>query len=262
MGSIGIFSPTQVPTLTGSFQAADESIEDAVERLRSRFVSLHIGRMLALMVNGNASQLNIDVEITSQGKRSGTTTRGGNPEAIIIPQQAAQNIEQIALDNEIDVTVTNNEAIDLHFGMLAIDSAGDISLLFPLAVDDLNADIIRSTRSKTESLVAVSPMGLVELLILASPNSLVSALETLRDRAEALADPNRGGPQVVAEESVAGIFDALGSQPAEGLIKQRFTKQASVKQTNAIAQNKNNPAPQLLDVENVAVLSLLFEIVP
>ncbi len=254
LNSIGIFSPTQVPTLANSFGPANETIAAAVERLRSRFVSLHIGRMLALMVNGESSQINVDVTIQSAGSRRGTTTRGANPEAILIPQQSDQSIEQIPLDTVIDVIVTNHEASALHFGLLAIDSAGDISVLFPVASDDPNIDLIASNRSKTESLVAVEPLGIVELLILASPQSLVGPLETLRDKAVQLADPTRGGPAVIAAEAVSGLFGTMGTQPGDDAAKrQNYTKQAD---------SRDHHTPSLLDVEEVAVLSMLFEIVP
>lgn len=255
LNSIGIFSPTQVPVLANSFGPANESIGEAVERLRSRFVSLHIGRMLALMVNGKSSQIDVDVTIQSAGSRRGTTTRGGNPEAILIPQQSDQSIEQILLKNEIDVIVTNHEASALHFGLLAIDSAGDISVLFPLTSDDPNIDLIASNESKTESLVAVEPLGIVELLILASPQSLVGPLETLRDKAAQLADPSRGGSAVIAAEAVSGIFGAMSTQLGDATTKrQKYTKQTD--------SSNSDDAKQLLAVEEVAVLSMLFEIVP
>lgn len=154
----------------------------------------------------------------------------------------------------IDVIVTNHEPSALHFGLLAIDSAGDISVLFPVASDDPTIDLIASNGSKTESLVAVEPLGIVELLILASPQSLVGPLETLRDKANQLADPTRGGPAVIAAEAVSGLFGAMGTQPGDDAAKrQNYTKQADSRDRNA---------QQLLDVEEVAVLSMLFEIVP
>ena len=254
LNSIGIFSPTQVPVLANSFGPAGESIEAAVERLRSRFVSLHIGRMLALMVNGRSSQIDVEVAIQSAGSRQGTTTRGGNPEAILIPQQSDQRIEPIPLGNKIDVIVTNHEASALHFGLLAIDSAGDISVLFPPTSDDPTIDLIRSNESKTESLVAVEPLGTVELLILASPQSLVGPLETLRDRAARIADPTRGDPTVDAAEAVSGIFGAMSTPPGDVTTK----RQSDNKQ----ADSGDRTVKQLLDVEEVAVLSMLFKIVP
>ena len=269
VSSIGVFSPTQVPILAGSFGPENESIEAAIERLRSRFISLHIGRMLALMVNRQSSKIDIDVTIKSADFRSGTTTRGGNPDAIFIPQQSEQGIEQISLQNEIDVVVKNNEASALHFGMLAIDSAGDISVLFPITSDDPNIDVIRSGASKTEPLVAVEPLGLVELLVLASPQSLVGPLDTLRDKASELSDPNRSGSAVSAQDAVSGIFGAMSTQPGDGTAeKQQQYKGADSKEVEAKrtgkegAEKESIKVGQLLDVEDVAVVSMLFEIVP
>lgn len=253
IGSIGIFSPTQVPMLTGSFDTSGESIEDAVERLGNRFISLHIGRMLALMVNGEAAHLDIEVTVADNNSRSSTTTRGGNPEAILIPQQSDQPIKQIRLGNGIDVIVSNNEPSALHFGLLAIDSAGDITVLFPPPSDNPNIDIIRSNSSKQEPLVAVEPIGIVELLVIASPNSLVGSLETLRDNVAELTITRRNS-KVDAGAAVGGLFDALDAQSGSKSLK-------DMERANHVI-NKNSQADGLLSVQNVAVLSLSFEIVP
>ncbi|MEO1393922.1 MAG: caspase family protein [Cyanobacteria bacterium J06634_5] len=253
--SIGLFSATQEPLVTDSFGASGESIDAAITRLRSRFISLHIGRMLALMVNGKASKLDIDVNITSGSSRSGTTTRGGNPKGLIIPQQSDSEIKQIPIGQEIDVVVKNNESVDLHFGLLAIDSAGAISVLFPQTSDRTDLDVISSGSTKTEPLVAIEPTGIVELLVLASPQSLVGPLDTLRDKAAVLADPDRNSEAVVAADAVEGIFGALS------------TASETSSQRQKAMSAKNNPVKSgdvstLLAVEDVAVLSLLFEIVP
>ncbi|MEL6605282.1 MAG: caspase family protein [Cyanobacteria bacterium J06614_10] len=255
--SIGIFSPSQVPILTGSFGQPGESIEDAVNRLWNRFISLHIGRMLALMVNGKASKLNIDVTVSDSRSQSSSTTRGGNPETILLPQQSNEPIKQIPLGNEIDVIIRNNEPNPLHFGLLVIDSAGDITVLFPLTSDDPDIDLISPNNTKTESLVAVDPIGIVELLVIASPSSLVGPLETLSENAVKLSDTTRRGTEVVAEEAVSGLFDVLGSTSAS---------QTQGVKTLQHTVNKNNPTnTQIggpLGVEDVAVVSLYFEIVP
>lgn len=269
IGSVGIFSPTQEPLLSGSFGPSGESIEDAVDRLRSRFISLHIGRILALMVNGEASKLDIDVSVASGNSRSGTTTRGGNPEGLIVPQQSDREIKQIALGKEIEVSVKNNEAVDLHIGLLAIDAAGDISVLFPLTSDNADLDIVSSGSAHTEPLIAIEPVGTVELLVLASPKSLVSALDTLRDKAAQLANPNRKDAEVVAADAVEGIFGALnitektnGSQTKAEQTKTGQTKVKAAKAQTKNSQIDNAEISALLAVEDVAVLSLLFEIVP
>ncbi|MEL6468647.1 MAG: caspase family protein [Cyanobacteria bacterium J06623_4] len=254
IGSIGIFSPSQVPILTDSFDTSGESIEDAVNRLGNRFISLHIGRMLFLMVNGKTSQLDVDVSILDSGSRISTTTRGGNSE-IILPIRSipfSDSLTRIPLGNEITAVVRNNEPTPLHFGLIVIDSAGDIAILFPPTSNDPNIDLIPSNGSKTERLVAVPPVGNIELLVIASPNSLVGPLETLRDNVARLATVERK-TTVAAEEAVSGIFNALGLQSDSQVLEKERSEHIA---------NKNSQVDGLLSVQNVAVLSLHFEIVP
>ena len=240
VGSIGLFSPTQVPVLNGSFGPVDETVEQAIARLNSRFVSLHISRMLALMVNGSASPLHIDVSVKHADSTTLATTRGGNPTGIQNSQHSAAVIEQISLGNPVSVSIENKATTDLHFGLLAIDSAGAVAVLFPTASDDPNHDVIARGSSKTEDLTAVEPKGIVELLVLASPQSLVGPLTTLSRSVDRLSRGERGdsttAPEVMAD--IFGVLDIRRSQPVDTI-----------------------KGPRLLDVEEVAVLSLMFEIV-
>ena len=240
IGSVGLFSPTQVPVLNGSFGPVDETIERAIARLNARFISLHISRMLALMVNGSASPLHIDVSAKHADSISLATTRGSNPTGTALPQQGTAVIKQIPLQGEVSVKIENKEATDLHFGLLAIDSAGEVAVLFPPVSDDPDRDVIASGSSKTENLTAVEPKGIVELLVLTSPQSLVSPLKTLSRSVERLRRGVRGDSTTAPEvmEDIFGALDTRRGQPASTLSGTR-----------------------LLDAEEVAVLSLLFEIV-
>ncbi|MEL7334510.1 MAG: caspase family protein, partial [Cyanobacteria bacterium J06560_2] len=131
LNSIGIFSPSQVPLLTHSFGPAGESIEAAIARLRPQFTSLHIGRMLALMVNGRTSQLNVGVEVEYLGDRTGTATRGGGENAILIPKRLETGVQQVQEGEQIKLTIKNDQPEDLHFGIVAIDSSGEVNVLYP-----------------------------------------------------------------------------------------------------------------------------------
>ncbi|MEM6255901.1 MAG: caspase family protein [Cyanobacteria bacterium P01_D01_bin.156] len=243
IGSIGLFSPTQKPILVGSFGQTGETIEAALDRLRSRFVSLYLGRMLALMVNQQTSRINVSLSVDHRGSRSGTTTRGGNPDDIIIPQQSERGIDQIVVGNEIAVKVQNNESYDLHFGVLVIDAAGEVNVLFPPAVDDPQIDLISSRQSETIGLKGAEPHGITELLVLASPQSLVTPLKKLRGSAPKVNRRLRRGAEADTVAAMDDIFGAMDTRRSGGTV-------SSIQ------------GPRLLDVQNVAVLSLLFEIVP
>ena len=244
IGSVGFFSPTQEPVLVGSFGPPGEVLEAAIARLRSRFISLYLGRMLALMVNQQTSQIDISVEAEHLGNRTGTTTRGGSPEAIILPRQSERGIEQIPVDQEVAIKVQNNENRDLHFGILVIDAAGEVTVLFPPSgVDDDQIDVISRRGNRIERIRAVPPYGIAELLVLASPQSLVSPLENLRDSAP---DFDRSLQRGAETDSVAAMNDIFSAMD---------TRRSG-------APTSSIQGPRLLDVEEVAVLSLLFEITP
>jgi hypothetical protein len=244
VGSVGLFSPTQMPVLQGSFGAAGEPIEAAIERLRPRFVSLYLGHMLALMVNQQTAQINVSVLVKHGASRTGTTTRGGNPDAIIIPQQLDQGSASIPVGDQITLEVRNHEAQNLHFGILVIDAAGQMTVLFPPpASDDPQIDVIATGGLRSIELTAAPPHGIAELLVLASPQSLVSPLKKLRANAPRLdRSPNRGEEV----DSVAAMDDLFGAMD---------TRRGS-------SSPSADPGPRQLGVEDVAVLSLLFEIVP
>ncbi|MBE9158221.1 caspase family protein [Nodosilinea sp. LEGE 06152] len=193
VGSVGLFSATQEPLLLNSFGAPSETVEAALSRrLKAPLTSLLIGRMLALMVNQNASQLKVSLAIEHGSSRSSTATRGGSDDAILIPQQTDQGIEVIPVDDLITIRATNSELTDLHIGLLVIDAAGEVNVLFPPASDDANADIVRAGRSLSlPRLRAAEPYGITQVLVMASAQPLQSALRTLRRIAPAV----RGNPR-------------------------------------------------------------------
>lgn len=246
VGSIGIFSAAQEPLLAGSFDLAEEPILKAIARLRSRFTSLHLGRLLALMVNQQAAHLNVSVEVDHLGSLTGTTTRGGDSEAIIIPQQSERGIEKVPVGDALKVTVKNNEAQDLHFGILVIDAAGEINVLFPpMGSDDPNLDVIPRRGSKSVTPRGAEPYGITELLVMTSPQSLVRPLAKLQRNAPRLGaerSQNRGS-ETTSIEAMDDIFGAMDTR------------------RGAQAGN-DDQGPRLLDVDEIAVMSLLFEIVP
>ena len=242
VGSIGIFSPAQAPLVAGSFGPPGEAIDKALERLKARFVSLYIGRMLALMINQQTSHIDVSVEVEHLGSRSGTTTRGGDPDAIFIPQQFERGIEKIAIGNEIKVTVNNNESKDLHFGIVVIDAAGEVNVLFPpQGTDDETVDVIPRHDSWSTKLKGAEPLGIAELLVLVSPQSLVSPLKKLRLNAPNVNRSLQRGATVANVDAMDDIFGAMDTRRGSG----------------------NSPkGTRLLDVDTVAVLSLFVDIVP
>ena len=253
IGSVGLLSPTQEPILTGSFGFASEPISAAIQRLKPRLISLHIGRMLALMGNGQSSKIDVSTEIIRRDTQRGSRVRTrGNTSEIVIPRQSERGLEQISAEESFMIEVTNNESVALYFGLLAIDPTGEVSVVFPPTFIDDTIDVIASDTANAIELRAQAPYGIVELLILASPQSLRSPLKTLSENAPKLSAISPRGPEdistaapadVSATEVMADLFGAMGTQRGG-------------------AATDTIEGTRLLDVNDVAVLSLLLEILP
>jgi hypothetical protein len=196
--------------------------------------------MLALMVNQTASQINVSLTVDHQGSRSGTTTRSGDDSALIVPRLTAQGIQTIPVNDPLTITVTNHEAIPLYLGLLAINAAGEVAVLFPPASDTANQDRLDPEVSKSVPLVARPPLGIAQLLVIASPTSLQSTLNALRRIASTLRsdDESAQAPDIMQE-----MFSTLDSR-------------------RSASPSPPQSGPRRLEVNAVAALSLLFDIVP
>jgi hypothetical protein len=240
VGSVGLFSATQEPLMVESFGAPGESLTDALRlRLKPQLTSLLVGRMLALMINQTAWQINVSLTVEHQGSRSGTTTRGGDDSALIVPRLTAQGIQTIPANDPLTITVTNHEAIPLYLGLLAINAAGEVAVLFPSASDTANQDRLDPGVSKSVRLIARPPLGIAQLLVIASPASLQSTLNALRRTASTLrsADTSAQAPDIMQE-----MFSTLDNRRS--------------------GNNSPPPSgPRRLEANAVAALSLLFDIV-
>lgn len=240
VGSVGLFSATQEPLMVESFGTPGESLADALRlRLKPQLTSLLVGRMLALMINQTASPINVSLMVDYKGSRSGTTTRGGDDSALIVPRFAAQGIQAINANDSLTITVTNHETIPLYLGLLAINAAGEVAVLFPPASDTANQDRLDPEVSKSVPLVARPPLGIAQLLVIASPTTLQATLNALRRTASTLrsADESAQAPNIMQE-----MFSTLD---------------------NRRSGNDSPPpsGPRRLEANAVAALSLLFEIV-
>ena len=112
-------------------------------------------------------------------------------------------------------------------------------MLLPRASDNANQDRIDPGASKSERLRARAPLGIAQLLVIASPTSLQSTLNALRRVASTLrsADESAQAPDIMQD-----MFSTLDSRRSG---------------------NDSPPpsGPRRLEANAVAALSLLFEIV-
>jgi hypothetical protein len=142
VGSFGLFTPNKDRIIEDSFGTAQETVEAAVTRLQPKFKLLLAGKVLRATLNPNSSKLSVEAAIVPVGGRNGETlagtatrrgsvgsgSRGGEG---LVPNAIAANIREIKSGANIQIQVKNTEAQDLYVNVLAIDSEGEIRVLFP-----------------------------------------------------------------------------------------------------------------------------------
>jgi Caspase domain/Domain of unknown function (DUF4384) len=258
VNSIGLFSVGFEP-IPGSFGATDESINEAVNRLQTKFKLLLAARLIKLTLNTSSSRLNIVASLAGANTQSllaqSFTVRGSkSPSPRISPKvkSQTQSIAQIEVDKPVQISVENRESRDLHIGVLIFSPDGDIDILFPLS-DGNNAALVSAGQTlqipseaemKTGGKLSFGkPLGIVEVLIVASTAPIDKALKPLQALIIEQRSEKRSANEVAqkAEDAIASLLDNLASET-----------RGETKPTSDIRQ---------FDVQQMVALSITFEIV-
>jgi hypothetical protein len=169
-GSVGLFTAAQVP-VTATFDRADESATDAIERLRPRLISLLAGRILQLTLSSDDARLQVATSVVP--------TEGSSPTLV-------NEVQQFKTGTTMQVKVRNNEQRNLHIAVLVIGATGNLTVLYPY----WDAPDIASLVPPGQELAvpkADDPFqfrlrgtsGFVEVLVLATTQPLRQSLQTL-----------------------------------------------------------------------------------
>lgn len=254
IGSVGFFSPTQEPLYVPAFGAAGESIVDAIPRLAPRLSGLLVRRILGLLVNAYSQQLGVGLLVEHRGSRSGITTRSGNAPSTLIGLQSQRGMTVVSEEQRIEVIVENSGPQNLYVGLVVIDAAGEVTVVFPYSSQDAQRDIVYS--GETRSIVRLKgtkPYGLGELLLLASSQPLRDTLRALgrvsaaRQHSKQAPDSTQFGPTQAAKLDVdAKLSDSL----------------RVVDSTRGPQAPSSQPGPRTVRVDQIAVISQLYEVVP
>lgn len=241
-GSIGLLSPT-LELIPKSFAMAGESVEDAVSRLRPKLKSLLAAHIVKMTLNSNASRLDLAVtmglEDGSQAIADAFTPRGCKTQGSCLP--SGRRGGPTSLSNRLPVNapfqfrVENRENKDLYLGILLIDPAEGISVLFPNEYQDVpSKELDQATLIKAQQTLLIpdpakDPFELVteepgvgEVLIIASTNPLSQSLSRLRRLASERG--NSRGP-LSLEEPVEVINDLITDISSRGLARPRARQQ-------------------------------------
>ncbi|NEQ70530.1 MAG: DUF4384 domain-containing protein [Symploca sp. SIO2D2] len=253
VGSIGLFSPKQ-KLVPDSFGAPEETIQDAVIRLRAKLKSLLAVRLVKLALNSNSSRLQVATTLTLEGDEQAVideavAIRGMNRN--LTPNQATSarlnnTIPTIQPGQPVQFNFTNNESCELYCSILVIGSSAEMVVLFPnqwTAVEDIMRVEAQQTLRVPEvgkdnfHFVTQGPPGVLELLIIASSKPLRNTLQALRRIASS--QGTRSGP--IAAQEPEDIISSL----LEDLDK----------------QEQGNSSIHRLDLTQLAVMSISLEVV-
>jgi hypothetical protein len=260
VGSLGLFSPA-IELIPDSFGAVDETVTNAITRLRPKFQSLLAARIVRTALNTNSSRLNVVASMQPEGTEAriattfpvrgvGKDTPATQPTPAIPP-----NSQKLPLGTPVQIQVTNNETTGLYLSVLVIDSSGEISVIFPnqwVAAEEVTlvsaGQTLKIPNPSKDSfrLVTQEPKGVAEVLILASRTPLRQALQALREIAAR--DANRGKPVTLRgsqqQNEPAKVMDYLLDDVNNGT------------RGDATATSRSS-----IDTSQLAALSITFEVI-
>ena len=255
-GSIGLFANSLDPIPT-TFGSQYEEMGQALERLSARLRLLLANRAIKTILNPNASELNVAVEVISMQRGGVGGTRSGSQSGANF--QTSQ-IAQMRVGEEMSLRVTNNENRSLYVAVIATERDGDMFVYHPSHWD---APEIDAELSPEESIVIPKdddvfylpiqgPVGSFEVLVIASTEQLRDTLLSL----QRLSDRSIRGGQLIpfaeADERSRSVRDSAFGIVADIL---------GDLDRNAPAPYAARPGQYNVDTSTLAAFSVTIEVV-
>jgi len=239
VNSIGLFSQDLDEIIPDSFHVPDESIDDAIRRLRPKLTALVAARLIKLTLNARSSQLRLEAAIKLEENPDEAELahafRGTACEAVIgqaiaqagdiiakafttrskTPSPTAPPLShQLPLCTPYSLEITNHESEALYLTVLGVSSAGEIAVLFPNPWSGFDREpkisgnaalTLPDTATGDKFTFFLFDRGIGEILIIASRSPLDRARESLQSLAAEMPDDRRS----FVVPSVAAIEDLL-----------------------------------------------------
>ena len=270
VGSRGLFT-SALELIPDSFGGKDESIADAIQRLRPKLQSLLAAYKIKTVLNANSSRLNVAVSMRLAGINGEEVANPFTIRAALDkgtpsnPSTSAPiNPKKLPVGTAVQISLKNNESKPLYCSLLVIDPTGEITVIFPnpwatsedaTFIGPGNTLQIPDPSKNTFQLVTQEPKGVVEVLILASRTPLRKALQSLRDFAErrpGTADRTEpvtlssAGEQNEASEVIDNLLEDVNID----------TRSGSISNTTPSSTTVRN-----IDTTQLAALSITFEVI-
>jgi hypothetical protein len=220
-GSIGLFTSGLVP-IPDSFGPVQESLQDALERLRPRLQALVAGYLLKLLTNAQSSTLRVKANIQAVGSTSAQTRGLGSRVALeggLIPEALAKQPFQFSVKTAVQVKVQNlypqRSDRNLYVAVLAITSGGDLVMLFPYwdAPEDAarispEEEVTIPRPTDSYRFIVEGPPGFMELLLVVSVDPLRNVLRGLQSIATSRSIRS-SSPTVFAADEPTAVIESL-----------------------------------------------------
>jgi hypothetical protein len=225
LNSLGLYTEG-LEIIPGSFASEGETVSNALNRLQPKFRSLLATRIIKLTLNADSSRLNVAASLnlvdidktfaaqTFPSRSLAKLSPFSNPKPSTNNINYQNGIPQIPLHTSVQFQVQNLESKDLYITVLVISSEGDIESIFPndfSAVE--NAALIKAGEteeipksSDSWQLTVQEPLGLSEVLVIASKSPLRKSLQSLQTLAQR--QGLRNSPVSIAENPT-NIIDLL-----------------------------------------------------
>ncbi|MEO0985016.1 MAG: caspase family protein [Cyanobacteria bacterium J06639_14] len=262
--SIGILTPDLTP-IAATFGSTDESVQQAIARLRPRFKMLLAGKMLGTLTNSQVSDLQVEVGLFQNNDAMALLSLGSHS-AQATGQTAlmATNAVQVSAGTDLQIQVQNYESQDLFISLFSIADTGEIAILHPV-VWDAPEESTRISKGATLRvpnpndgnqfrLRVEGPAGFFELMALVSTAPLQEALR---------------GLQTIARGRQSRSGDPLAF--AEGTRSQDESEDAPVEVVDALLGDLDrgsrggigiviSPDAQQIDAQHLAAFSMVIEV--
>jgi hypothetical protein len=241
-GRIRLFSPglDPLPELPGP---VGETVTAAVERLRTKFNLLLAARILKLMLNTSASRLNVSAAVRVADSREllaqAFTVRGrGQPlQTLQSADSLVQPLAQLKVGQKLQIVVQNQDARELYIGIVLFSPNGSV---LPLPTEQILQPGQDIRIPAQDGIKLRPPLGVAEILVIASTVSLEKALTALAALRKTQSDARRGKAMI---DGVSQLLEDLDAG------------------TRGASKPASDSKVRLVDMRQMAALSIAFEIV-
>jgi hypothetical protein len=242
VNQLGLFSVSLDP-LPGAFRAATMPVDQVVQQLQTKLKVLLAGRLLRLTLNTTSSRLDVVGELKLADRQTvvgqAFTARGAKtPVASTLTEIVTQlgKLPQIPIRQAVEIVVKNRETQALHIGVLIFSPDGDIDVMFPKTAEP-DAALVQAASTQTiTGFKFTKPLGIAEVLIVASTAPLQVALRPLQRLAQERRDPQRSDERSAeqTEKAIASLLDDL-TQETRSHISTQSLRQLNVQRMAAIS---------------------------